>query len=90
MDIIYNEDISVKSGDFEKGDNNLAIASDVINATKGNFFWSPLLGYGAPTKINSELDYIEEQGQIIDELKKVNIKLSDFDLIENNINLSIQ
>ena len=90
MDIIFNEDISVKSGNFEIGNNDKTKAEDILQAGKGSFFWNPLLGYGIRSKINSNLDFTEEQGKIISELKKENIKFVDLEIVENNYNLSIE
>ena len=90
MDIIWKDDISIKDGDFELGNNDETKAVDIITAGKGNFFWNPLLGYDIKSKINSNTDFLEEKGKIISELKKEKLSVNFFEIDGININLSIE
>lgn len=78
MDILWDKGMTIKDGDFAIGENTDAHAEFILTASKGNMFWVAALGFGANGKINSDINEVELQGEMIRELKSQRIKLKSF------------
>lgn len=91
MDILFDDDIKTKDGDFDTGNNTEFHAEAILKASKGNFFWNPTLGFGINSKINSDKSILQTQGEIVREFKKQDIQIVSFQTNEDgefDINVS--
>jgi len=91
MDLKYTNDLVIENGDIAITDNNKeTCAAFIIEAGKGNFICSPMIGYHASSKINAEFDQVREQGEMIRELKKDKINLKSLKYDGKTIDISIK
>lgn len=87
-----NGDLDIVNGDFVTGDADNQHVSHIMNATKGTYKQTPLLGVGISLELNGILDgFIKRRIQLnleIDSYKVLSIKskngLIDLDYEDNN------
>lgn len=84
-----NDNLTIANGDLVIGQSDDQNVEAIILAEKGQFYESPLLGYGITRRANGPFDKQRQRQLIRAELKRDNYKIVQLD-IDDNFTVTIQ